>query len=178
MLENPMVILSVLALLPLVPAMLLFKFLPGGNTEVEGPLAGLRVKLGGAFGGYVALTAFLATFYATSLKPASSPLETWTVVGAVQPTQSPIKCKLVPPLEIDDGNTFEWHIPVPKGTALPKVAFAADGYEGDTLHLAPEPRPFNDRYPVEVDAAKHIVKVKKPIVLQKLPAGSITSGGL
>jgi hypothetical protein len=170
--ENPIVILSVLALLPLVPAILLFKFLPGGNTEVDGLLAGLKVKLGGAFGGYVALTVFLATFYAQSLKPASSSMETWTVVGAVQPTQSPIKCKLVPPLEIDDGNTFEWH------TALPKVAFSADGYEGDTLHLAPEPRPFNDRYPVEVDAAKHIVKVKKPIVLQKAPAGSMTSGGL
>jgi hypothetical protein len=176
--ENPIVILSVLALLPLVPAILLFKFLPGGNTEVDGLLAGLKVKLGGAFGGYVALTVFLATFYAQSLKPASSSMETWTVVGAVQPTRSPIKCKLVPPLEIDDGNTFEWHIPVPKGAALPKVAFSADGYEGDTLHLAPEPRPFNDRYPVEVDAAKHIVKVKKPIVLQKAAAGSMTAGGL
>src|SRR5438067_12844562 len=102
MFDNPIVILSVLALLPLIPAILLFKFLPGGDTNVEGPLAGLKVKLGGAFGGYVALTVFLATFYASSLKPDPNAMETWTVIGDVQrPMWSEISCKLSPPLNID-----------------------------------------------------------------------------
>ena len=183
--ENPIVILSVLALLPLVPAILLFKLLPGGTTEVEGPLAGLKVKLGGAFGGYVALTVFLATFYSQSLKPDVNAIETWTVLGDVQtPTDySAITCKLSPPLNVEPGNHFEWQLTVPKGAKLPHVTFEAPGYEGETLFLSNTDH-INGKW-VDVDRVNHVVKIK-PIALRKKDAvastptspGPMTSGGL
>jgi hypothetical protein len=46
--------LTTILLLPLVPAFLLYKFLPS-KTNVSGPFKGLNVKLTGAFGGYFLL---------------------------------------------------------------------------------------------------------------------------
>jgi hypothetical protein len=186
MFENTLVILAVLVLLPLIPAFILFKLLPAG-AEVDGLMAGLKVKLGGAFGGYIALTVFLATFYANSLKPDPSAIETWTVIGEVAhtPGYEAITCKLSPALAIEPGDNFEWQIPVVKGSKLPHVAFQAAGYEPETLWLS-ETDHINKRFPIDVDAAKHIVRVKTPITLHKkemvaaTPSslGSMTSGGL
>ena len=79
---NNLIVLFVLVLLPLIPAFLLFKALPS-TAVVKGPLTGLNIDLGGAFGGYVALTVFIATFYSTRM---SGP-ETWTVQGDLQASE-------------------------------------------------------------------------------------------
>lgn len=50
--------ITVAVLLPIVPAYLLFKLLPS-NAVVAGPLKGLTVNLGGAFGGYFAILLLL-----------------------------------------------------------------------------------------------------------------------
>jgi hypothetical protein len=47
-------VLSAVLLLPLIPAFLLYRFLPS-KTSVAGPFKGLSVKLTGAFGGYFLL---------------------------------------------------------------------------------------------------------------------------
>ena len=47
-------ILAAVLLLPLIPAFLLYKFLPS-RTSVGGPFKGLNIKLTGAFGGYFLL---------------------------------------------------------------------------------------------------------------------------
>src|ERR1700712_2293364 len=47
-------VLAAVLLLPLVPAFLLYKFLPS-RTSVAGPFKGLNLKLTGAFGGYFLL---------------------------------------------------------------------------------------------------------------------------
>ena len=47
-------VLAALLLLPLIPAFLLYKFLPS-KTNVTGPFKGLNLKLTGAFGGYFLL---------------------------------------------------------------------------------------------------------------------------
>ena len=47
-------VLAALLLLPLIPAFLLYKFLPS-KTSVAGPFKGLNLKLTGAFGGYFLL---------------------------------------------------------------------------------------------------------------------------
>ena len=46
--------LAAVLLLPLIPAFLLYKFLPS-RTSVSGPFKGLNLKLTGAFGGYFLL---------------------------------------------------------------------------------------------------------------------------
>lgn len=48
---NTVVLLSVVVLLPLIPAFLLYKYLPS-KTIAEGPFKGLNVHLTGAFAGY------------------------------------------------------------------------------------------------------------------------------
>ena len=47
-------VLAAVLLLPLIPAFLLYKFLPS-KTSVAGPFKGLNLKLTGAFGGYFLL---------------------------------------------------------------------------------------------------------------------------
>ena len=47
-------VLAAVLLLPLIPAFLLYKFLPS-RTSVSGPFKGLDIKLTGAFGGYFLL---------------------------------------------------------------------------------------------------------------------------
>jgi hypothetical protein len=47
-------VLAAVLLLPLIPAFLLYKFLPS-RTSVSGPFKGLNLKLTGAFGGYFLL---------------------------------------------------------------------------------------------------------------------------
>jgi len=47
-------VLAAVLLLPLIPAFLLYKFLPS-KTSVSGPFKGLNLKLTGAFGGYFLL---------------------------------------------------------------------------------------------------------------------------
>jgi hypothetical protein len=177
--NDPIVILSVLALLPLIPAILLFKLLPGGNTEVEGPLAGLKIKMGGAFGGYIALTVFLATFYTTSIKRDGTDIEKWTVTGdIVGPQYSDVVAKLTPALSVDPGNGFAWEIPVPKGTDLPSITLDANGYEGETIYLSPKAH-VNKKHAVEIKGAEHVIHIA-PITLRRkdAPPAQLTAGGL
>jgi len=56
-------LLAAILILPLIPAFLLYKFLPS-RTNVSGPFKGLNIKLTGAFGGYflLVLTA-IAVFF-------------------------------------------------------------------------------------------------------------------
>jgi hypothetical protein len=46
---------SLLIILPIIPAVILYKFLPGNKVVVTGPFKGLNVKMAGAFGGYFLL---------------------------------------------------------------------------------------------------------------------------
>jgi hypothetical protein len=75
---SPIIYITAWFILPLIPAFLLFKFLPG-TGNVKGPLKGMEVKFGGAFAGYLIL-------YLISYKPmqgwirkAEEPREVWTI---------------------------------------------------------------------------------------------------
>jgi hypothetical protein len=52
--NNFVYVLAAVMLLPLIPAFLLYKFLPS-KTSISGPFKGLNLKLTGAFGGYFLL---------------------------------------------------------------------------------------------------------------------------
>jgi hypothetical protein len=47
--------LAAVLLIPLIPAFLIFKLLPGSSVTASGPLQGLTVNMSGAFAGYVVL---------------------------------------------------------------------------------------------------------------------------
>lgn len=53
--DNFFLVLAAILLLPLIPAYVLYKFLPASETDVSGPYQGLSIKLKGAFAGYFLL---------------------------------------------------------------------------------------------------------------------------
>lgn len=60
-------VLSVILLIPLVPALILYKFLPS-RTTIDGPFKGMNLKLSGAFGGYFLLVLIAAGIFFPLLK--------------------------------------------------------------------------------------------------------------
>jgi hypothetical protein len=53
--DNFFLILAAILCLPIVPAFIIYKFLPESETQVEGPYNKLNLKLKGAFAGYFLL---------------------------------------------------------------------------------------------------------------------------
>jgi hypothetical protein len=173
MFDNTFSILAFLVLVPLLPAILLFKFLPS-TAVVSGPLSGFTVNLGGAFGGYFALVTALSVFYIHDVK---KPVDVWTVSGRIEgPRHTEIDCELSPPvLRVTEGNKFSWQVPVVKGDKLPQISLAAQGWEGDTIDLSGDPEIANQQdYGVHIDAAKRKITFTKPIVLHRT---AIAAGG-
>src|ERR1041385_959358 len=77
---------AIIVLLPLLPAFLLYKFLPAGQTDVSGPFHGLDIKLSGAFAGYflvvllsTSFTVFLIKRQPTPTPPAPPPVYEYSV---------------------------------------------------------------------------------------------------
>jgi hypothetical protein len=169
MIDYKLVILSAIVLLPLIPAYLLFKALPSSGT-VEGPLAGLKVKLGGAFGGYVALTVFISvTFGGDLLHPA---YRTWRVQGTLRFAQGElpgdVACSISPeqlPVTLD---TFDFSIPIIEGKE-PTLYFKAPGYVPLVVPLAPD-APTGGRFSIKRDAAAARLIFQQPIAMEKKAA--------
>jgi len=89
-----LLIVAVIVLLPIVPAFLLFKFLPS-RADASGPLQGLEIKLGGAFAGYFILVVLILS-QLTRLKEIASPEpQVWKVTGTVQDSHASL---LAPPM--------------------------------------------------------------------------------
>jgi hypothetical protein len=55
MTDNFYLTLAAILLVPLIPAFIIYKFLPASDTDVSGPYQGLSLKLKGAFAGYFLL---------------------------------------------------------------------------------------------------------------------------
>ena len=162
---NQLIVLSAIVLLPLIPAFILFKTLKS-SAQVDGPLGGLKVSLGGSFGGYVALTIFVATYFAHMQHPA-----TWHVKGQLQfPDGSPsvITCEVHPPeFQIDGENQFKLDLPIDEDGGLPTIVISASGYQTKTIDLADPNGKIGGRYGAEKFETAATIQVNKPIVFQK-----------
>src|SRR4051812_38777411 len=55
MTDNFYLTLAAILLVPVIPAFIIYKFLPASDTDVSGPYQGLSLKLKGAFAGYFLL---------------------------------------------------------------------------------------------------------------------------
>lgn len=53
--DNFFLVLAAILIIPLIPAFIIYKFLPASDTDVSGPYQGLSLKLKGAFAGYFLL---------------------------------------------------------------------------------------------------------------------------
>lgn len=173
-LHQTIAILATLVLLPLIPAWLLFKYLPSG-ADTSGTLAGLKVKLGGAFGGYVALTVFLGWFFAHFLR--GPVYHDWHVSGALQfegggqpPHVADISCILKPPmLDLEQGNGFEFDIALPDTMRQPpRLVFQVPGYEPRIVYLLEDPPYGVQKVDRKIDRLGGKVRFITPITLKKV----------
>src|SRR6266404_1962451 len=79
------VLLAVWVLLPLIPAVLIYRLFPNTSVAVSGPLASLTVRAGGAFAGYLAVFAAIYIL----VRPAANIVggfehSLWSVTGRAQ----------------------------------------------------------------------------------------------
>lgn len=152
--------LVLIILLPLAPAFLLFKTLPGG-AFVNGPLKGFDINLSGAFAGYFVLVLLL--FSTMPLwKPEEKPQQDWTVTGTIQyeggnpeELSSQTRILLIPPeySEKRDGS-FVVNFKLPKGVQkndLPNLAIDVPGYQLVQIPLSGEALPYEKvQYPLSI----------------------------
>jgi hypothetical protein len=178
---NQLIMLSAIVLLPLIPAFILFHTIKS-SAQVDGPLGGLKVSLGGAFGGYVALTVFIATYFAHMPH-----VTTWRVTGDLQfpgGTPTMITCDVHPPeFMIDDENHFRLDLPIDEDGTLPSIVIAASGYQTKTIDLTNPDGKMGGRYDAQKYASKATIHVNKPIVFQKKgpeyqPVKQVAEGGI
>ncbi len=176
---NVLVVISVLVLLPMIPAFVLFKVLRS-TGEVSGPLGSFKIALGGAFGGYFALTVFVFMIAekAEVIQPAAP---VWHVRGTIQfddgDSNAPVQCTVLPPHSVhtvDIDKRFAVDVPMKDHAEIPRFFFTADGYIGEPVQLADPGRPGNYRSHMH-DATTLVFD--EPIVLRKKATTKIASAG-
>jgi hypothetical protein len=86
-----------LMLLPLVPAILIFLMFPKSSVAAQGPLQGLSIRAGGAFGGYLIILLVLISWI--SFSGITKATRTWTVYANVYVKDD--KGRLIDPSSLD-----------------------------------------------------------------------------
>jgi hypothetical protein len=162
---NQLIVLSAIVLLPLIPAFILFKTLKS-SAQVDGPLGGLKVSLGGSFGGYVALTVFIATYFAHMPRTT-----TWHVEGELQfPEGSPsvINWQVHPPVfNVDGENKFSIDLPIADETKIPSIVIDANGYPSKTINLTDPDGRIGGQFKAEKYVSSSTIHLTKPISFTK-----------
>lgn len=157
-----LVLIALIVLLPMIPAIALFKLLPS-RAAVKGPFRGLKVNLGGAFAAYFVLFLMLAALFRNP--PPQEAVQIWRVTGTVQfsdqegvPFDAVRLSYLPPPEKVATDGRFDLKIVAnldDRGEVeLPNLLVAAPGYTPVSVRLEPESR------------ARHLVAIYQPIVLK------------
>ena len=160
-------------LLPLVPAVIIYRFLPS-RTFVTGPFKGLNVQLSGAFAGYFILVLVMAGFITTRPKT----YEVWTIKGkAVMANagdtlvESDISVRPNNVAFLGDGS-FTLDIPVRRNQAgkldFPTLVVHHDGYESVYIPLGDKRYAFGGPgIKVETDKGAKTKLIAEQIRLQR-----------
>lgn len=161
-----------IVLLPLIPAFLLYKYLPA-KTHVSGPFQGLSIQLTGSFAGYFLIALGTGGFVREQLK-SQSLAQLWTVRGTVKlmpdghsPQAADVDMLMRPPVPsgIQPDGSFE----------IEKVAVPNDPQTQLMLEVR---MPWRETrmvhfwkgaddalYDVRYDETKRVIEIGKPIVL-------------
>ena len=180
----PIIYLSAILFLPVLPAYLLYRLLPS-TTSVRGPFKGLTLNLTGAFAGYFLLVLLAVSFTYTSLSPSNPTYEIWRVEGKVgEKAISPLMGEgIIDPAEMTIGiqppsysmgskGEFAVTVVVTPGHVkgkrqFPTLVFNRRGYSGVvwTLNAARA-----DEF--DLDEKNKTLTIKKLISMDKLQEGT------
>jgi len=164
-------ILAVWVLLPLAPALLIYKLIPNNSVTAEGTYAGLKVKAGGAFAAYMVVFAgiFVLVDKAYEAVGASS-RAAWTINGSFKLVDEhgsvwhpsvdffrKISVRMQPDVYSFQDNTFT--IVVPEGTlgGVPKI------------YLDTDVGPFGPLKLEKMDRVRKTYEIVEPIEVRVLP---------
>lgn len=174
-------------LLPVVPAVVIYRMFPDTKVAVSGPLAKLTMRSTGAFAAYV-IVVILGFFVVTHTHDiiAGVAQPTWTIKARIelkdeqgQPINDPrllpfVEVYLKPDLTTKEGNYIKMQVPG-TGGELPEylINLKIPKFGEQTLDTA-ELRHGD----VEMDEFKRVLRILKPIVIQRAPqAGSGYAAG-
>lgn len=173
----------VVVLVPLIPAVIMFKAFPESKVQGSGPFAGMEWKLGGAFGGYILVLLILLGAMKINDEPPAD--EVWTVRGQLLADKpiSPnlLKVSTMPTdFNVSGDGTFDFKlVGRRKGQQLrfPRLVFDHACLAVRTVGLDGDPGTFGDIVkpvaPIKVTPnpdTKEIV-VETPIRLERLQEG-------
>jgi len=164
-------ILILWVLLPLAPALLIYKLIPNNNVTAQGTYAGLKIKAGGAFAAYLVVFAGISVLVDRAYDAVgASSRSAWTINGSFRlvdengATWHPggdffhkIAVRMQPDLYSFQDNTFT--IIVPEGTqgSVPKI------------YLDTDVGPFGPLKLEKMDRVKKTYEIVDPIELRVLP---------
>ena len=168
-------ILASWVLLPLFPAVLIYRLFPSTQVAVSGPLAGLTVKASGAFAAYLVVFAAVMPWVDEAYNAAGALMRPmWTITGQLRFIDKKgnewtpgtdvfrkISIRLQP-----ESNSFESHsfsIAVPEGQhGLPTIYL-------DTGVGLPVPLKVQGMKQAKIDKFRKVVDLSEPIEVKELP---------
>ncbi len=144
-----LVVLLVIVLVPIIPAYLLFKFLPS-KAVANGPLQGLRIDLGGGFAGY-----FLVFLTLIPLRGSfTTGYDKWTVTGRIVDSEGNILQYLDPRYVTYSGRymksdqagnfTLEFLTTSDGQYGFPDLYIRVPGYQRKDIFLGPKDKNQDD----------------------------------
>lgn len=178
MLEN-IIIIIVIVLIPIIPAWILYKFLPGeGRSFAKGPFRGLNIQLSGAFAGYFVVLLFAGSLYMTLPK---TKCDLWKVKGKIKLEQgnfdlNDISISIIPPDQdiVGDGDFRIDNVPVINDVEGVKLLIHKSGYRIKSFFLdetKQEELGLSD-YVIEHNKKDKEIKIIGDIILKKQREGS------
>jgi hypothetical protein len=178
---EPLIKSAALVLVPMIPAMAIFKMFGNAQAEGGGPLAGLQWKFGGAFAGYVCVA--LLMFTAFKMMPEPAEAQVWTIRGGVVAegqsiTPNLLKIRTQPQdLDVAPDGTFELKLVGQRRGSdvhFPKLVFdlsvvcfgartiSLNG-EVDTFSIGPAKGGLD----IRKKAQDQLIEIRTPIKLQR-----------
>ena len=169
-------------LIPLIPAMLLYKFLPS-KTAVDGPFKGLNIKLSGAFSGYfllVLLAISISVMVSRSentklheqldqLKALNANYQDWEITGKVDVDNPPLTTIFsnIDKAQPDNSGFFRTKILLKKNrNTLNMLCIYHRSGRYKILNLNKEFPPNDiENYNINIDTSTRKIKISKTISL-------------
>ena len=165
-------------LLPIVPAVILFKMFPDTKVAVRGPLQNLTLKATGAFAGYV-VTAILGFFLIQNVVKQIDQMgsSAWTVVVPVKLIDTNAKgIAQLPAVDYVNFDPKFSHVgdqdlyvsfPHREIDDWPTMSFSMPGFSGGAVDLQ-RLVAANDEKVATIDRAERKIVVKEPVTLNAL----------
>jgi len=158
-------------LLPLAPALLIYKLIPNNNVTATGTYAGLKIKAGGAFAAYLVVFAGIYVLVDKAYDAVgASNRSAWTINGSFKlvdengATWHPsmdffrkISVRMQPDMYSFQDNTFTIIVPEGNQGGMPKIYLDTDAGPIGPLKLE------------RMDRVKKIVEIAEPLELRLTP---------